>query len=645
MRPTRPSTLVALLAVATALVWGVLRVADRYGTSLPDLDWLAPVGITVLAVAVLVSWVAVRSRLRGDRPPNPLGVARMAVLGKASAHVGPIVGGFYLGYLLVLLPGVEATSRRDRAVIAVVALAAAVLLTVAGLLSSGPAGSAGGTRVPTCRTTWTTRRRTADGRTLLLAAVGSHAHGHPREVRPEQQQVVERRHPDGHCEEAESAHQNQPDPGLPGSAPEQSPAPADAPDREQQEPQQEEHEHPFPRLAGHRTADAVRRGEGRLQDHAGLHDAWPPPTGPAAREGAHDEQHERPPDGLAGPEGEVPSLAVVAVQPEGLDGDRDGEDECRESGTGCRCHVSSGWCLGRCQAMTWTLGSGRSPVVCLTTRSRSASRQTRTGSGLTTVRAVQWPTIARGSFLLVVAVLVVTTQVQVWTGDGTVGEQALHAVAALAVTLPLVLVRRWPLVVLLVVLGGAALDQALGGGLGQVWFSLLLAVFGLGRYAGHRASAVGAVLLAFAVLAVDLPRLQDGVPLDEVLPGWFILAGTWGLGRWLRWRRVEHDRLLDHNATLEQDRDEATRAAVAYERARIATELHDSSPTRWRHRPAGAGSGPGHATPTPERGVRRSRPSRTSGRQGLVELRRLVEVLVVDAEVDLSPPPEPAPPR
>jgi hypothetical protein len=134
VRPTRLSTLVALLTVVTAVVWGVLRVADTYGTSLPDLDWLAPVGVTVLAVAVLVCWAAVRSRLRGDRMPNPLGVARMAVLGKASAHVGPIVGGFYLGYLLLLLPGVETTSRRDRAVIAVVALAAAVLLTVAGLL-------------------------------------------------------------------------------------------------------------------------------------------------------------------------------------------------------------------------------------------------------------------------------------------------------------------------------------------------------------------------------------------------------------------------------------------------------------------------------------------------------------------------------
>ena len=249
---------------------------------------------------------------------------------------------------------------------------------------------------------------------------------------------------------------------------------------------------------------------------------------------------------------------------------------------------------------------------------------------------MQWPTIARGSFLAVVAVLVVTTQVTVWSGDGSTAERALHALAALAVTLPLLLVRRWPLAVLLVVLGGAALDQALGGGLGQVWFSLLLAVFGLGRYAGHRASAVGAVLLGCAVLAVDLPRLQDGAPLDEVLPGWFILAGTWGLGRWLRWRRAEHDRLLDHNATLEQDRDEATRAAVAYERARIATELHDLVAHAMAVIVLQAQAAGRVIDTDPRAAGEALRAIEDVGRQGLVELRRLVEVVVVDSDDELA---------
>ena len=133
MKPTRVSSLVALLLGVTALAWGALRIAESRGSALPELTWTAPTGVAILAVVVVVATVALRSRLRGDRPPNPLGVARMAVLGKASAHVGPIVGGCYLGYLLVLLPGLEITSRQERAVISGVALVAAVLLTCAGL--------------------------------------------------------------------------------------------------------------------------------------------------------------------------------------------------------------------------------------------------------------------------------------------------------------------------------------------------------------------------------------------------------------------------------------------------------------------------------------------------------------------------------
>ena len=257
-------------------------------------------------------------------------------------------------------------------------------------------------------------------------------------------------------------------------------------------------------------------------------------------------------------------------------------------------------------------------------------------SRVATVRAVRWPTVARASYLLVVALLVLTTQVQAWTGDESAAHRALHALAALAVTLPLVVVRRWPLPVLLVVMAGAALDQALGGGLGQVWFALLLVVFGLGRYAGPRASAVGAAVLGCAVLAVDLPRLQDGAPLDEVLPGWFILAGTWGLGRWLSWRSAEHERLLDDNAALERDRDEATRAAVAYERARIATELHDLVAHAMAVIVLQAQAAGRVIETDPRAAADALRAIEDVGRQGLVELRRLVDVVEVDPDEDLT---------
>lgn len=133
MRPTRVGSLVALLLGVAAVTWGLLRVAEGRGTDLPTLAWTAPAGVALLAVVVLVSALALRSRLRGDRPPDPLGTARMAVLGKAGAHVGPIVGGLYLGYLVLLLPGLAVPDRRDRAVLCAVALLAAVLLSAAGL--------------------------------------------------------------------------------------------------------------------------------------------------------------------------------------------------------------------------------------------------------------------------------------------------------------------------------------------------------------------------------------------------------------------------------------------------------------------------------------------------------------------------------
>ena len=101
---------------------------------LPPLTWTAPAGVVVLAVVVLLTALALRSRLaRPEKRPHPLAMARLAVLGKASAHVGPLVGGLYAGYLVALLPGLDIEPRRDRAVICLVALLAAVALSAAGL--------------------------------------------------------------------------------------------------------------------------------------------------------------------------------------------------------------------------------------------------------------------------------------------------------------------------------------------------------------------------------------------------------------------------------------------------------------------------------------------------------------------------------
>jgi hypothetical protein len=135
MKPTRIRVLVALLLGVAAVTWGVLQIMLDRGEVLPPLTWTAPSFIVLLAIVVLATALGLRARL--DDPvkrPHPLSMARMAVLGKASAHVGPIVGGLYAGYLLVLLPGLEIASRRDRSVLCLVALLASIGLSVAGLV-------------------------------------------------------------------------------------------------------------------------------------------------------------------------------------------------------------------------------------------------------------------------------------------------------------------------------------------------------------------------------------------------------------------------------------------------------------------------------------------------------------------------------
>ena len=121
-----------------------------------------------------------------------------------------------------------------------------------------------------------------------------------------------------------------------------------------------------------------------------------------------------------------------------------------------------------------------------------------------------------------------------------VGGRPLNAWWRRCVHVAVLLARRWPLSVLLVVLAVSPLDYAAGG----------RPRAGVVRPAARRLRAgslrldagpgVGLTCSPALVLAVDLPRLQDGDPLDEVLPGWFILGRRlWGSGRWMRQRRGE----------------------------------------------------------------------------------------------------------
>ncbi|MEU8328364.1 DUF3180 domain-containing protein [Micromonospora sp. NPDC048839] len=98
MGPTRISTLVVAALAAAAVAW--LLISSLYYSGVPRLPWL-PV-VTLAGLAVLEGYAAINTRGRIERKPgrdavDPLLVARLVVLAKASALAGAIFAGFYAG--------------------------------------------------------------------------------------------------------------------------------------------------------------------------------------------------------------------------------------------------------------------------------------------------------------------------------------------------------------------------------------------------------------------------------------------------------------------------------------------------------------------------------------------------------------------
>jgi signal transduction histidine kinase len=167
----------------------------------------------------------------------------------------------------------------------------------------------------------------------------------------------------------------------------------------------------------------------------------------------------------------------------------------------------------------------------------------------------------------------------------------------------------------------------LGGAVFQPWFAVLLALYAVAAHGRRWEALVGAAATAVEVLTVDVPKLAAGDPVDEVLPAWFVLAGVWGLGRWIRHRHRETEALETRAAAAERESEEQAARAVADERARIARELHDLVAHSMGVIAFQAGAG---------RRVIESRPAEarnaldaieTTSREALAELRRTLAAL------------------
>jgi hypothetical protein len=97
LRPTNPAALVVAALVTAVLAWLGMR---RFFADIPNITWLA--GLTMAGLAVVEGIAAHTTRARIEHRPgagalNPLLVARLAVLAKASSLAGAIFAGAYGG--------------------------------------------------------------------------------------------------------------------------------------------------------------------------------------------------------------------------------------------------------------------------------------------------------------------------------------------------------------------------------------------------------------------------------------------------------------------------------------------------------------------------------------------------------------------
>ncbi|MFJ2032883.1 DUF3180 domain-containing protein [Streptosporangium sp. NPDC087985] len=133
MKPTRPAVLVGLIIVFAIITWAFLK--PLY-SSLPTVPWTAIPTVLLLAIGEVYSGWMTKARIErrgGTEPIEPLAVARLAALAKASAYGGAVFGGVFAGFALYTAALLEQSVPQRDFLIAAGSFAGCVVLVCAAL--------------------------------------------------------------------------------------------------------------------------------------------------------------------------------------------------------------------------------------------------------------------------------------------------------------------------------------------------------------------------------------------------------------------------------------------------------------------------------------------------------------------------------
>ncbi|HET6392645.1 MAG TPA: sensor histidine kinase [Blastococcus sp.] len=199
--------------------------------------------------------------------------------------------------------------------------------------------------------------------------------------------------------------------------------------------------------------------------------------------------------------------------------------------------------------------------------------------------------------------------------------------------------RRAPVVVLLIVLGGVLVHDLNQVPLNNFYAPLTIypAFYAVGA---HRALPVSAAAAGGGLVLLALSSVLEGLPVGDFLFVGLVCLGSWGAGAAIR-RRIATAVEAHSRARLAEERQQLTAAAaVAEERARIARELHDVVAHSVSVMVMQAGALRRMLPTDQPKAVGVAETVERTGREALVELRRMLGLLRDDSDrVPLAPQP------
>jgi signal transduction histidine kinase len=247
-----------------------------------------------------------------------------------------------------------------------------------------------------------------------------------------------------------------------------------------------------------------------------------------------------------------------------------------------------------------------------------------------TAPARTWPSDIHPVDVAVAVGLAALSFLPYLSGAAEPGSTGAITVALLLLqSLPLIVRRRAPLAVLLIVVSATVVQIALlppGEDL-LAGLGLLVAVYTVGERL-DRPTSLGLTALTGVMVAVLLIG-RGGLPdvLQSLIQTELILAVAWLVGDAARIRRLYTESLVEHARLIESEREERTRRAVLEERERIARELHDVVAHHVSVIVIQAGGGLSALDRRPNEARSALESIASTGRQALTEMRRMLGVL------------------